>query len=335
MKLLFSQVKPLVARVLGFCETDPRVAQYTNEAARRLLRKGLWAGCYGRFTIKTCDGCITWPRMIETIESVASCSGVGSVRNQWFEFLEGGYGTQGAFGSIITPWGSSFGGSNLLDKGTVCSYRQLSGGLNSVIRTYPSHVSDVGKTIIYQGYDENGTWIRTLNSGVWIDGEQVALALPFTNTTKRFTYMSGVIKAKTNLLIRVYEYDAVTLGEKDIAVYEPDETVPHYRRSQIPVNCVQANAGCVDIPVNVMAKLRHIPVLYDNDYVIPPCEDAIKLMVQGIRKEENDLLQEAVAYETMAVSALQDQTLSYLGDAVAPMRMVGADSWGGGIRQAY
>jgi len=85
----------------------------------------------------------------------------------------------------------------------------------------------------------------------------------------------------------------------------------------------------------VMAKMRHINATSVNDYLIPPCADAIKLMVMAIRKEENDLIQEAVAYEAKAVQAVQEQTMQYLGDAVHTIRMVGVGLNGGGFSQWF
>ena len=139
-----------------------QVYDYINQACRRLLHKGLWAGAYGRFTIHTVGGCITWPRQIETIEAVADCCGVGTVRNQWFEFQETGYGLLNGNQVCV--------GKQLIDRGTVVSYRDMSGGLNSYLRVYPGDASDVGKTITLQGVDQNGQWIRTQSGGAWIDG---------------------------------------------------------------------------------------------------------------------------------------------------------------------
>ncbi|NBS69239.1 hypothetical protein EBT31_10055 [bacterium] len=324
MKLIVSDIQAMIARVIGTCTDDPRVYEYINQACRRLLHKGLWAGAYGRFTIFTNNGCITWPRQIETIEAVADCCAVGTVRNQWFEFQETGFGLVNGGGQVCL-------GNQLLDRGTVVSYRDLSGGTNNYLRVYPGDLSDVGKTITLQGTDNNGQWIRTQSGSIWIDGEKVTLALPYVQTTKKFTTLTGVIRQATNTVSRLYEYDATTLAETDIAVYDPDETLPQYRRSYLGNRC-NANE---DKPVTVMAKMRHINASTPNDYLIPPCADAIKLMVQAIRKEENDLLNEAVAYEAKAVQAVQEQTMQYLGDAVHTIRMVGAGQNGGGLYQWF
>jgi len=325
MKLIVQDIQSTIARVVGVCVDDPRVYDYINQACRRLLHKGLWAGAYGRFTINTVGGCITWPRQIETIEAVADCCGVGTVRNQWFEFQESGYGLLGE--------NSACAGKQLVDRGTVVSYRDMSGGLNSYIRVYPGDASDVGvgKTITLQGVDQNGQWIRTQSGSVWIDGEKLTLALPYVQSTKKFTSLTGVIRDATNTVSRLYEYNATTLLELDVAVYDPDETLPQYRRSYLADRCSSDDSK----PVTVMAKMRHVNATGVNDYLIPPSPDAIKLMVMAIRKEENDLIQEAVAYEAKAIQAVQEQTMQYLGDAVHTIRMVGVGLNGGGFSQWF
>jgi hypothetical protein len=255
---------------------------------------------------------------------VADCCGVGTVRNQWFEFQESGYGLLGESNGACV-------GKQLVDRGTVVSYRDMSGETNSFIRVYPGDASDVGKTITLQGVDQNGQWIRTLSGGVWIDGEKLTLALPYVQSTKKFISLTGVIRQATNTSSRLYEYNATTLLELDLAVYDPDETLPQYRRSYLTDRCNNDE----DKPVTVMAKMRHINATSVNDYLIPPSPDAIKLMVMAIRKEENDLIQEAVAYEAKAVQAVQEQTMQYLGDAVATIRMVGVGLNGGGFSQWF
>lgn len=323
MKLTFGQIKPVIAKVIPVCLEDPRVQLYTNQACQRLLYKGLYAGCYGRFTISVYSGCITWPRLIETIESVTRCcNGPGAVRNQWYEFLETGPGLVDGRNCVS---------NTLIDRGTACVYRDLTGGTDSYIRAYPGDASDEGSTITIQGWDNNGQWIRTLDGSTWIDGEKITLALPYAQSTKKFTSITGVIREATNTPTRLYEYNSVTTDETDIALYDPDETVPQYRRSfltNVPDDGTAHN-------VTVMAKLRHIPVAVDNDWVVPPCEGAIKLMVQAILKEEADLLGEAVAYEQKATQILNEQTNHYLGDAIANIRVVGQEVWGGHMRQMY
>lgn len=327
MKLLFSQVKPLVARVLGVCEDDEKVADYTNEAARRLLSRGMFAGCYGRFTIALTDGCITLPRPIESIVTAASCCGQVTVRNQWYEFNDGGFGLLSC---------DNCGINQLVDRGTVVSYRDMSGGTNSYLRAYAFNVADDGKFITVQGYDDNGNWVRTATgpSGSMIDGER--LELPNINTdpndyvqsTTKFTALTGVIKDPTTSKVLLYEYNATAATELDLANYEPDETLPQYRRMQWTAI---SESNTETRHLTIMARMKHLDVQQDNDYVIPPCPDAIKLMVKAIDFEEKNLPNDSVVYEQKAVAELMNATRAYLGDAVGVVRRVGQDLYGGGI----
>lgn len=318
MKLTFGELKPLIANAIGKCDDSDKVASYTNQAARRLLTRGMFAGCYGRFTIAVTDGCITLPRQIESIITAASCCGQVTVRNQWYEFNEGGYGLMDKDRSI---------GSQLVDRGTVPAYRDMTGGTNSYVRVYLGDSSDAGKTITLQGYDQNGNWVRTLNSGVWIDGEKLTLAGTYVQSTKKFTALTGVIRDATNTVQRLYEFNATDSTELDLAVYDPDETLPQYRRMFWGGICESADTRYL----TVMARMRHIDVANDNDYVIPPCPDAIKLMVKAIDFEEKNLPNESMIYEQKAVAELLNATRAYLGEAVGVMRRVNQDVFGGGI----
>jgi len=57
---------------------------------------------------------------------------------------------------------------------------------------------------------------------------------------------------------------------------------------------------------------------------------ALKLMVQAIRKEENNLIQEAVAYEQRAIEVLGDLLSHHIGDGVLPVPKVQSVAFGGG-----
>ena len=156
------------------------------------------------------------------------------------------------------------------------SYRSILGE-NKVIRTYPTHASDAGKTVIYQGYDENGIWVRTQVAGSWIDGEQVTLALPFVDTVTVWQAGAplGVIKQTTNQRVLVYSYDTVTTTEVQLAIYQPNETRPMYRQTFIPdfdqIKC----CGCEDDEdgdqrrtVTALVSLQHVPLVHNNDFLL-------------------------------------------------------------------
>ncbi len=310
-----------IPQVLGLCPSDPRMLEYVNEAMERLMSRGKFKGTYQKYRICASSSCITWPRQIETIESLAICDQPVRIRNEWFEFLEFGTGLQSGSGC----------GSQMFDRGTACAFNDIA-GVNKKIKVYADVAESAGAKILLQGYDENGAWIRTLVGDEWVDGEYVVLAVsPGTLSTKIFSSLTGVQKPDTNCVVRLYEYNTDDTTQRAIAIYEPDETVPQYRRSLIAGlgtgGC--CNSECETKAVTVMAKLRFIPVARDTDYLPIGNLAAVKDMCQSIRKMENNLFEEAKAYEASAVNELERELATYLGDGAAVgMKITGSCQFG-------
>lgn len=325
MKLIVSQARNAIAKAAGLCPTDSRVVEYINEAVQSLLPKGKWVGTYQRYLICTEESCLVWPRQIETIEAMAICNRPGVVRNDWFEFLENGPG-------IIN--GDSCISRTMVDRGTVCSFSDITPGqTDRKIRVYADVAEDAAAVITLQGYDENGQWIRSLVSGSWIDGLRVPISTTPQLSTKFFTKLVRVIKPVTNGNVRLYEYNTTTAANvRALAVYEPDETLPEYRKSFVPsVPHRASGSDCEKVKVEVAAKLRYIPVSGDNDFIMIGNLRALVSMVQALRKYENDLINEAQSYEATAVRYLEEELRSYQGDGpVVQLRTQNRNIWGAG-----
>lgn len=324
MKTTVQQLKASrIPQVLGLCSDDVRVLDYANEAMQRLMSRGKWVGTFQRMLICTSQGCLTWPRQVETIEAIALCDVPVTIRNEWFEFLSNGTGLQSADSC----------GIQLFDRGTFCTFNDIA-GQNKKIRVYADVTEAAGSKILLQGYDENGIWIRTEVGGEWVDGEYVDISTTPTNSTKLFTSLTGVQKPATNGIVRLYEFNVDDSTQRAIAIYEPDETVPSYRRSLLTGltgfgGCCGQSEDCDDKPVTVMAKLKFIPVRVDTDYLPIGNLAAVKDMCQSIKKLENNLFEESKAYEASAINELDQELRSYLGDgAKIVMTVSGASQFG-------
>jgi hypothetical protein len=347
-RLTFSQVAPAVARVLGLggagaCLSDPRIAEYTNRAQEALMVKGKWVGTLARYRICVTSGCITWPRFIETIERFAVCNQPGSVFGQWYEFLENGPGLLNQ--ETACGWGCC--GTSLLHRDNACTFEDITVGDATATPPVPfRRIQTFGYTqglvneaasasIILRGYDENRNWIWTENpEGTMLEGEKVAIVRnDFSTSTRYFSALASVIKTPTVGDCLLYEvgppYDGTGTRTKLLARYEPDELTPIYRRSEIPG--LSGGGDCPLRAVDVLAKLRHIPVANPNDFLVLGCLNAFPLMVQALLKQERNLIQESVGYEQLAVQRLQEELASYLGDGQElQIRFAPGDIWGGG-----
>ena len=326
MKVTLGDAKTRIAKHLNLCSTDARTTEYINEAQRRLIESGKWKGTYGKFNICVTDGCICWPRQIETIESVAVKQNPGTVRNGWFEFVESGYGLLDNKDNI---------GYQLLDRGEAPTHKDLSGA-GKKIRVYAFLPADAGKTVTIQGYDTNDNWVRTLKSGsgataVYQDGEVVPLINGYGDTSTSFKSIASVQKDVTQGNVELHELtdpSAPTLVE--VADYEPNETLPTYRRSLIP-KLGGASSGCDSVAVTVIAKLRFINAVNDTDILMVSDTYAIKNMAIAIKLEENRDFGAASEYRNLAFDSLQNQLANHMGDGVVPdLQMTNLNTHGGG-----
>lgn len=325
MLLTVAEARPRIAAAAQICEDDARVVSYVNRAVRRLMPKGKWVGTMQNYRICASNDCITWPRQIATIELAAVCGTPIKVRNEWYEFNESGPGIQ---------TGTS--GLKLVDRGRHPAFADITGGATDrKIKVYADVNEGSGKYIILQGQDENGNWIRTQSGSTWIDGERVAIpssANLQSLTTKKFSKLSRVIKDATSGNVRLYEYDSTnSTNIRALAVYEPDEKLPVYRRSFLPGLSQQHSGGtCESAQVDVSAKLLFMPVANENDFVMLGNIDALEEMTRGLVHFDNRNFADGFTCERLALGLLNDELSQYLGDGPVVAMRVEKDNFGAG-----
>jgi hypothetical protein len=120
-------------------------------------------------------------------------------------------------------------------------------------------------------------------------------------------------------------------------LYEPDETLPNYRRSYIPglskTNCCGTTGSCTSKAVNVMAKIDFIPLRNDTDYSPIGCIPAIKDMCQSIKKSEDNDFEGSAEWEAKAISKLNDELKHHLGSgAEVPIHLKGNNFASGSVQ---
>lgn len=330
-------------QVLNMDSSDPRWLNLLNEASFRLLSMGMWVGTTFKYAICVNNACITWPRNFESIIAMDVCDSPMTLRSQWHEFLENGPGL-----ARLKCCNSM----NSFDRGAgFTMFDDLYG--NSIIRLYPQFASDVSKTVTIRGLDSNYQRVLTVNGTV--DGEVIPLALPFvdSNTVWGRQVIREVIKQPTIGYVRAYAYDAAlppppaSPGPNDtplipLAIWEPTETLPDYRRSFIPAldsirgcRCSDTlTSDCQKTRVTVIAKQKFIPVASDLDFLPIGNAPALKLaMLAVMREERGDTAGAQTAmygvldpvrrrYVNGAVPILDDELSEYQGAGVViPIRL--------------
>jgi hypothetical protein len=320
MKLTFGNVKAACAKILNLNSSDARVLDYVNRGCERLLYDaGKSVDTVARYTVCLTDGCVTWPRELETIEAWERCGGAGTVRNGWYEFLAYGPGGMSATSGV---------GCTLVDRGNAVAFDDVI-GTGKKLAIYADGTEAAG-TVLLRYYDGNANKVFTTYQGNVIEGERLTIPAAGNYTLSAFECMAGglyeVIKPVTKKPIRLYEYDVALATYRALAYYEPDETLPTYRRSLIPCLSGRSTGDCSTQRVTVMAKRRFIPATGDDSVLIISHADAVRLACQAIKKEEDVGVAEAETLWQKAIRCLERQLRHHQGDGVvAPINFAGMD----------
>lgn len=237
-------------KIIGTCD-DPKLFRWCGDVVSMIANKGDFEGFKAWLDICTtsvdCAGdCITLPREVETVIAV-NIGGHPTV----------GYGT--LFNFHMNGMGDCCRGCDWSwqDQGAWhYTYRDISEPKKLVAQLQLP--DDNGKQLIIFGYDSDGQKLRRQVNGVWMDGYQVptvyGVAVPDTiaPTVARIT---GIFKEMTAGSIKLATQDNVLLG-----IYEPDETIPQFRRIKINHAAKWVRVAYMRINPVFQSRFDHIPL---------------------------------------------------------------------------
>jgi hypothetical protein len=289
-KIPFSEAKRDYAlrEVINSSTDSKEFKAQVNEAQRMLLRRGSWFGTEVLVDIKVHESCITWPRQVGTIEGVnlGRHSDGTNVQNNWYSILHRGFSHHhGCHEQGV-----------LQDIGFGVTYRDITGCPGSLIYAFAFKPEDWGKKLTIYGRDfqgqplmekVNGAWQQglTLTLGNTIQGQFVSTPFAILNP------IQSVVKDITAGNVMLYEYDPVSQTMRDIALFEPGETTPRYRKSKLGAHCFFNNVSNQNGSngenrcnvIQALVKLAFVPVIADNDFLMIDNLEAIALAVQSLR----------------------------------------------------
>lgn len=293
-----------LGKVLGICPDTSDFLEYANEAMERLAHRGNWKGTFQRMRLCLTEGCITLPRIVESFQTISLCAEPVRVVNQFYEFLPNGNGL--AWNNGCDSW---CGDPMLIDRGYFPTTSDIRG--TKTIRLYYTVSSDIGKRVLIQGYDANGIWIRSVESGTTIDGFYMTLTDPFIDSSFTLTSITGIQKDVTNGDVLLYEVDTDG-SQRLLGRFEPSETVVS-RRRYFYKGLEDHGDCCTDCDTKTVvgiAKLKFIPVSVNTDYLYIPNIPAIMDMVRSIYFYEKDTptsQAQGTFFERKAIAELNHQ----------------------------
>jgi len=257
---------------VGLCATDiTSIAAIINESQERLINdavapsEGWWGGWAQMvFTVSQASPTIVAPAEVSRIIAIDVCKTPVRINNQFFEFLLFGKGFQ-SNGCGVNPCQSSLAA---YERETVTTFAPLL-ATPQYIRCYASDPTDISRSILVQGKDQNGVVIRFLDplansSGL---GETIVLDSPFATSVNLFSEIFGVQKQKTYGEVQVFQVSPDTGLETPLLVMSPGETTASYRKyhlAGLPSNCCNVPGG---LQVLALCKLDFVPAVADSDYL--------------------------------------------------------------------
>lgn len=300
---------PELKAVAGVCASSPQFISLVNQAQRRLLKRGDWFDT--DFTLRLCvSGCnIAWPSFVGAIRGIkfAGCfNQTANIFNQWYSFISPSAGYWGRPG-----FGGNFGQTNAVvsDTNMAPTFNEVSGTTGKLIRYYVVNYEDIGKTITLNGTQYGVQPLQELDANnKHLNGVTLTAAAPYASTSALVTRIEAITRQATTGLAYLYEYDPVANTLRDLAVFQPNETNPRFRRSKIfnkPINSNPPDAnGICWTNIDALVKVEFVPVVNVRDYLMIDDFDALKFMFQAINAEEARDYQSSELNITQAIREL-------------------------------
>jgi len=197
--------------------------------------------------------CITLPREVETVLAVNFDGHPSLGTGQLYNFHLNGSGdiNKGNCTRIWQDLGANF-----------CTIKDLV--IPSKVVVYLDSPADNGKQFIIYGYDSNGRQLQRTIGGATLKGYQVptlfGYAIPDAGAPE-IARITGIYKEVTVGAMRLSTIDdsgpstGVTLG-----IYEPDETLPQYRRIQLKRKACWVRVAAMKKNPKFTSRFDHVPL---------------------------------------------------------------------------
>lgn len=214
--------------IIGSC-SDELLFRWQSDAIELVVNKGSFESWKGWLDICVTNGnCITLPREVQTVLAVNIGGKPTLGKDQLFNFHLNGPGD--CCTGCEYSW-QDLGANH-------STYRDLPGP--SKLVAYLSRAEDNGTELVVFGYAENGDRLRRLINGVWMDGILIptiyGYAIPDANAPK-IARIDGIYKETSVGTIRLSTIDDSGATGLLLALYEPDENLPQYRRIKLNRKC--------------------------------------------------------------------------------------------------
>jgi hypothetical protein len=274
----------------GTC-SDDRAIKAINQARRLLWNKRAWSSQEEYVQICCVNDCFTLPNRYEQIKLAWIGDNSVSLADEWFNATN-------AFA---------------LHADNSC-HRLITevGGLHVLFRDYTTHpyqlgiiaedIADVGTELMFEVQDQYDTYHKV--------NLFAALSPNLTKTDLLIKGVRAVSKKSTKGRIRVYAYDMELQARTLIAIYQPNDSNPTFRRFKAPRTC-----ECITL----YASKKYFD-LTDPKELVEFIPDAMIYAILALNSRENRKAQEFMQNLSLAVQEQEKEMENLEIPTAAPIR---------------
>jgi len=277
----------------GVCDDPAAVLKYINKIRALLWNKGDFEHTCEWVEICCHDCCLYLPSRLKQIRLAFLGCDPATLQNEWYSSV---------YGVARDRWQDS------------ChrSFRDV-GGYHVTFRNYPNpyyirvmpeNALDEGKEITFKlkgryGSEEN----LTLTFGK---------ALEYTESTNKYLEVLSVSKSITEGRIRVYAYDDIAMKFLLMAIYEPQDKNPSFRKYAVPKS--------LKTGATIYAKKKYFDLTSGTDLVEFNSETMINGSMALNYRDSRDLANFG-QYLSVAVAEANRETADLESPTASPMRI--------------
>lgn len=288
--MLVGDFFPEARRAFEGCD-EAQIFRNLTKAIKLLVNKGINDALLGEMEICTCNGCVTLPRDVGTVLGVNVCGYPTLLQDQWFKYHINGPGSHAS-----GPCGV------ITEMGQVCTYRDPSEAAYLIAEV--TSAADNNKKLRVYAY-EAGTDKKIFTpgpDGKLYEGFLVPTIFGFAQRAPNVPPVGQiyrVTKETTKDFVRLIAINATDgATQTQIGYYEPDETVPTYRRIRVPHKT----------SVTVKYKKATLEIRRMTDWISIDNSQALALACRSVKFSDDDKYDMARAAETEASRILSEET---------------------------
>lgn len=286
-----ADILPAVQRALGTCDESVLLEQI-NAAVEILCTESEWDPTRGFVDITVDENyCLTLPDEVETILAINPGGRPAQGRDMWFQFHLNGPGS-----GLQNDCETQTCNFDWLDRGQFPVITDPDPATPFAVSIGMNATDQANPDVFFRafGYDADGNWITTVESGVTVDGFLVPNNGTVNGSAPLFTHITRVQKSETLYPVLFY-VNVAAAPTTLLGNYRPYETSPQYRRVRLTRGCTWAR---------VAFKRRFFNLVRTSDLIPLHAPRSVVLMCQALRKFDEDRLKEGQEYWQTAVALL-------------------------------